>query len=99
MGRVFVVLKLQFGPFIREVIIPGITPYVVAGVLAWPVAHFVARVSRWQGAAVIVVAGILYSAGVLVVLHRWVLTVSERQQVGKYIGLGLGFLGTREATA
>jgi hypothetical protein len=99
MGRVFMVLKLRLGPFFREVIFPGITPYLVAGMLAWPVAHFVARVNRWQGAAVIVAAGTFYSAGVLVALYRWVLTVSERQQVGKYIGLGLGFLGTREATA
>jgi O-antigen/teichoic acid export membrane protein len=99
MGRVFVVLKLRLGPFLREVIVPGITPYLVAGAMAWPVAHFVAMVNRWQGAGVIAVAGFLYSAGVLVVLYRWVLTVSERQQVGKYIGLGLGFLGTREATA
>ncbi len=92
-------LKLRLGPFLREVIVPGIAPYLAAGVMAWPVAHFVARVSRWQGAAVIVVAGTLYSAGVLVMLYLWVLTVSERQQVGRYIGLGLGFLGTREATA
>jgi hypothetical protein len=99
MARVFVVLKLRLGPFLREVIVPGITPYLVAGVLAWPVAHFVEMVNRWQGAGVIAVAGILYSAGVLIVLYRWVLTVPERRQVGKYIGLGLGFLGTREATA
>jgi O-antigen/teichoic acid export membrane protein len=99
MGRVFVVLKLRVGPFLGAVIVPGITPYLVAGALAWPVAHFVVRVNRWQGAALIGVAGILYSAGVLVVLYRWVLTETERRQVGKYIGLGLGFLGTREATA
>jgi hypothetical protein len=99
MSRVFVVLTLRLGPFLREVIVPGITPYLVAGVLAWPVAHFVAMVNRWQGAAVIVAGGILYSAGVLAVLFRWVLTAVERQQMGKCIGLGVGFLRTREATA
>jgi O-antigen/teichoic acid export membrane protein len=99
MGRVFVVLELRLGSFLREVILPGIAPYMAAGILAWPVAHFVARVNRWQGAGLIVVAAILYSAGVLVVLYRWVLTLSERQQVGKYIGLGLGPFGAREATA
>jgi O-antigen/teichoic acid export membrane protein len=99
MARVFAVLKLRLGPFLREVIVPGITPYLVAGALAWPVAHYVAMLTRWQGAAVIGVAGTLYSAGVLVVLFRWVLTETERRQVSKYIGLGLGFLGAREATA
>jgi hypothetical protein len=81
------------------VIVPGISPYLVAGALAWPVAHFVGMLSRWQGAAVIAFAGVVYSAGVMVVLYRMVFTESERRQVGKYIGLGLGFLGAREATA
>jgi hypothetical protein len=99
MGRVFVVLQLRLGPFLREVIVPGITPYLVAGALAWPVAHFVAMLSRWHGAALIAVAGTLYSVGVMAVLYRWVFTESERRQVSKYIGLGLGFLGAREATA
>jgi len=99
MGRVFVVLKLQPVPFLQTVIVPGITPYFVAGILAWPVAHFVGSLGRWQGAAVIATAGIIYLAGVLVVLHKWVLTACEKQQVGKFVGLGLGFFGTREATA
>jgi len=99
MGRVFVVLKLRLGPFLRQVIVPGITPYLAAGALAWPVAHFVARVNRWQGAGVILAGGILYSAGILSVLYRWILTEVERHQVDKYIGLGFGFLRTREATA
>jgi len=99
MARVFAVLQLRLGPFVREVIVPGISPYLVAGALAWPVAHFVGMLSRWQGAAVIAFAGVVYSAGVMVVLYRMVFTESERRQVGKYIGLGLGFLGAREATA
>ncbi len=99
MGRVFVVLQLRFGPFLREVIVPGITPYLVAGALAWPVAHFVAGVTRWQGVGLIAFAAVLYSAGVLAVLYRLVLTTSEKRQVSKYIELGLGFLGAREATA
>jgi O-antigen/teichoic acid export membrane protein len=98
-ARVFAVLEMSVAPFLREVILPGITPYFVAGALAWPVAHLVATLTRWQGAAVIGVAGILYAAGVLIVLYKWVFTDAERRQVGKYIGLGLGFLGAREATA
>jgi O-antigen/teichoic acid export membrane protein len=98
-ARVFVVLQLRVAPFLREVIVPGIAPFFVAAALAWPVAHFVPLLTRWQGAALILVAAALYSAGVLVVLYRWVLTDTERQQVSKYIGLGLGFSGTGEATA
>ena len=98
MGRVCIVLKLRLAPFLREVIVPGTAPYLISAALAWPLAYSVARVGRWQGAALIAVASILYAAGVLVVLYRWVLTEAERRKVGKYIGLGLGFFGTREAT-
>jgi hypothetical protein len=98
MGRVLFVLHLRLLTYLREVIVPGLAPYLIAAVLAWPVAQLVAMVNRWQGAVVLLAAGILYMAGVLAVLHRWVLTDAEKQKgVGWYRGR-LGMLRNREAT-
>jgi hypothetical protein len=72
-------------------------PYLVAGALAWPVARLVAEVSRWQGAAVLVGAGILYGVVGLAVLFRWVLTDEEKQKGLEQIRHSLGVFRGEEA--
>jgi O-antigen/teichoic acid export membrane protein len=99
MGRVLFVLHLRLMPYLREVIVPGLAPYAIAAALAWPVTQLVATVNRWQGAAVLLVAGILYLAGALAVLNRWVLTEAEKQKGIGWYRRGLGMLRGREATA
>jgi O-antigen/teichoic acid export membrane protein len=99
MGRVLFVLDLPLTRFLRVVILPGMAPYVVAAIMFWPVAVLVAASNRWQGAGVLTIAGLVYAAGVVAVLHRWVLTSEEKQ---KGIGIcrrGLSILRGREATA
>ena len=99
MGRMRWVLDLRLNRFLRVVIVPGVTPYLVAGALAWPVALLVAQVNRWQGAGVLLAAGLLYAAGGFVVLHRWVWTDEEKHKGLELVRLGLGVFRGREASA
>jgi O-antigen/teichoic acid export membrane protein len=99
MGRVLFVLHLPLTRFVRMVIVPGLAPYVIAGALAWPVSQLVAMMNRWQGAGVLLAAGMLYTAGAIAVLNRWVLTDAEKQQEIRWYRRGLGMLRDREATA
>jgi O-antigen/teichoic acid export membrane protein len=99
MGRVLFVLHLQLTKFLSVVIVPGLAPYAIAAVLAWPVAQLVNLLNRWQGAGILLAAGILYMAGVVAVLNLWVLTDDEKEkQIGWY-RRGLGMLRGGEATA
>jgi O-antigen/teichoic acid export membrane protein len=99
MGRALYVLDVPLTRFVRVVILPGMVPFVAAGVLAWPVARMVAAVNRWQGAVVLLAAGIVYAAGVVAMLHRWVLTNEEKQKGHGVIRRYLGVFRDREATA
>jgi hypothetical protein len=99
MGRVLWVLDLRLTRFLRVVILPGVTPYLVAGALAWPVALLVAQVNRWQGAGVLLAAGLLYAAGGFAVLHRWVLTDEEKHKGLELVCHGLGVFRRREVAA
>ncbi|MFZ0337408.1 MAG: hypothetical protein WAL45_05205 [Terracidiphilus sp.] len=99
MGRVLFVLHLPLTRFLRLVIFPGLAPYVIAAALAWPVTRLVAMVDRWQGAGVLLAAGILYSLTAIAVLNRWVLTDAEKQREIGWYRRGLGMLRGREVTA
>ncbi len=99
MGRVLFVLHLPLARFLREVIVPGLVPYLIACVLAWPVARAVAMVGRWEGAAILLAGGIVYLAVAILLLNRWVLTDAEKEQEMKWYRRGLGMLCGREATA
>jgi O-antigen/teichoic acid export membrane protein len=99
MGRVHVVLRVPLKSFLRKVIVPGFTPYLVAGVLAWPLACLTQGTNRWQGMGILTVAGLLYLAGVLTVLHRWVLTEAEKTKELQWCRQSLGRLRGREALA
>ena len=85
MGRMLVVLELPFSSFLRVVIAPGAVFYLAAGVLAWPAAHLVAAASRWQGAGVLLVLGLIYMAASMAALVRWIFTDEEKQQVDALI--------------
>lgn len=98
-GRVLFVLHLPFSRFLRVAIVPGLAPYAIAGVLAWPVTQLVNLVNRWQGAGILLVAGILYSVAAIAVLNRWVLTDAEKQKEIGWYRRGLGMLRGREVTA
>jgi O-antigen/teichoic acid export membrane protein len=99
MGRVLFVLDLKLTRFLRVVVVPGFSCYVVAGLLAWPAARLVAELNRWQGAGVLFAVGFLYLAGMVAVLHRWVLTDEEKQDGYRLVHRGLQVFRGREATA
>jgi O-antigen/teichoic acid export membrane protein len=99
MGRVLFVLDLKLARFLRVVVVPGFSCYAVAGLLAWPAARVVAELNRWQGAGVLVVVGLLYGAGLALVLYRWVMTDGEKQEANRLVSRGLGIFRGGEATA
>ncbi len=99
MGRVLFVLDLPLTRFLRVVVLPGLAPYIAAGLLAWPVARMVALMNRWQGAGVLVAVGLVYAVGVIAMLHSWVLTDEEKQKESGWYRQVLGFFRGREATA
>ena len=99
MGRVLYVLDLRLTRFLRVVILPGFSCYAVAGLLAWPAARLVAMLTRWQGAGVLLSVGIVYTAVLAAVLHRWVLTDEEKQQGFGLLERSLHVFRGREATA
>jgi len=92
-------LDLKLSRFLRVVVLPGFSCYLVAGLLAWPAAQLVAMVSRWQGAGILVAVGLLYAAGIAVVLYKWVLTNEEKQKANGLAHRGLELFRAREATA
>jgi uncharacterized RDD family membrane protein YckC len=80
-------------------VVPGFSCYAVAGLLAWPAAHLVAALNRWQGAGVLLVVGLLYAAGLVLVLYGWVLTDEEKMEGIRLAKRGLGVFRGREAMA
>jgi O-antigen/teichoic acid export membrane protein len=99
MGRVLFVLDLPLKRFLRVVVLPGLAPYLAAGLLAWPVARLVAETNRWQGAGVIAVVGLVYAAAVIATMHYWILTNEEKQKGIKLVRQVLGSFHSQGATA
>jgi O-antigen/teichoic acid export membrane protein len=99
MGRVLWVLDLRLQSFMRVVILPGLLPYLIAGALAWPVARLVAEMNRWQGAGVLLAAGVVYAAGGIAVFYKWVLTEDEKQKGLGMLRRSLGVIRGQEAAA
>ncbi len=99
MVRMLVVLELPLARFIGEVIAPGAAFYLAAGALAWPVAQLVAAVSRWQGAAVLLLFGSIYMAATWAALEFWIFTDDEKQQGHALIRKLLGNRTNGEAAA
>jgi hypothetical protein len=99
MGRVLFVLDLKLTRFLRVVVVPGFSCYAAAALLARPVARLVAELSRWQGAGVLMVAGLIYAAVLIAILNRWILTDEEKLEGYRLIHRGLDVFRGREATA
>jgi len=99
MGRVLFVLDMKLTRFLRVVVMPGLWCYAVAGALAWPAARLVAMLSRWQGAGVLVLVGLVYAAVLALVFHRWVMTGEERHKSEQWVHRGMSLLRGREVTA
>jgi len=99
MGRVLYVLDLPLFRFVRVVVLPGVAPCVAAGLLAWPTARLVGSLNRWQGAGVLLAAGVLYAALAFALLQRWVLTDAEKQKGRELVRRGVAVFRGGEATA
>jgi O-antigen/teichoic acid export membrane protein len=99
MGRVLYVLELPLKDFLRVVIVPGLAPYLVAGVLAWPVTVAVHTVGRWEGAAVLAAGGVLYAVILAGILYRWMMSGEERQKSTEFYQRGMSVLRGRVVTA
>jgi hypothetical protein len=99
MGRVLFVLDLPLARFLTVVVLPGLAPYLAAGLLAWPIGRSVAALNRWGGAAVLGAAGLVYAVLVSAMLVQWVFTDAEKQRGRGMIQKGWGILRGVEATA
>jgi polysaccharide export outer membrane protein len=78
--RVHHVMGVCWRRYFGFVILPGWTPFLPAVILAWPVAWLVGALGRWQGAGVLLAAGVLYLVGTAALLDRWVLSAAEREK-------------------
>lgn len=99
MGRALYVLDLRLAEFLRVVIVPGLAPVFVAGILSWPVARTVQLVGRWQAAGLVVIFGLVYLAGCFAILHQWVLTNDEKQKTVSMLQRSLAMLRRQEVAA
>jgi O-antigen/teichoic acid export membrane protein len=81
MARVMVVLRVSFTAFLRQVIMPGLIPYLAAFLLSWPVLRLALILGRWPGAGMLMVAGLLYTSLTLLLLDRFTLQPEEQHQL------------------
>jgi O-antigen/teichoic acid export membrane protein len=65
--------------YFRDVIAPGLVPYVVAAPFGVLAAYAVAHAGRWTAAIWIAVIGVVYSLALLLVVDRFVWEAIERQ--------------------
>ena len=71
-------LRIGFARYWTSVVFPGIVPYFVALLFAYPVSQAVAHSPRIGGAAILVLTGVLYTALVAAVTHFWIWETGER---------------------
>jgi O-antigen/teichoic acid export membrane protein len=79
--RVHHVLKLSWSGFLTRVLVPGLLPYGVGAVLAWPVTHIVSSLTRLQGAGVLVGTGCVYSLLCMILLYGFCFDDAEKKQM------------------
>lgn len=72
------ILSLPAAQYWRRVVLPGMVPYCVSLPIAAPLIFATSRMSRWSGAALVIAAGMLYTAILAAVVDRWVLDSGER---------------------
>ena len=80
------VLQISFSRYFRSVVVPGIVPYAVALVFAYPVTVAVEHSTRWVGAAWLVLAGTLYTLILAAVVDFLVWEKGERLWFHAVIG-------------
>ena len=76
--------------YLQFVVIPGLLPYLVGLLFAYPAYYGVAHTTRWGGAGVMVAIGALYSAALLAVISLSVLESGERYWFGAVLRQHLG---------
>lgn len=99
LARVHHILELPMSRFLHLVVAPGLVPFALAAILAWPVDWSANVLGRWQSAAVLLVAGLLYAASSAVLLFCWVFTAAERAQARAMWSRFTATLVRREVTA
>jgi O-antigen/teichoic acid export membrane protein len=73
------IFEVRWQQYFRAVIVPSLVPYVVGELVAIPLGRMVPGISRWYGAAVIGLAGMLYFMVLALVIDLVVLTSEERR--------------------
>ena len=71
-------LNVSFGQYFKTVVWPGIVPYLVGLPISIPLLMITEKLTRWQSAGVVILAGLLYSLMVLLVVVRFVFESGER---------------------
>ena len=74
------VLRIGNLAYFREVLWPGIAPYLVAAVFTIPVSRLVAHQNRMAGAGILLCSGFLYTLLLALVMDWVILHQSERNQ-------------------
>ena len=72
------VLGIGAGPYMRRVFLPGLAPYLIGLLFAWPAYHWVSIAHRWTGALILGGMGLCYTAAVVAVIAGLVLDSGER---------------------
>lgn len=89
------VLHVSNLSYIRQVLLPGYVPYLVAAVFSFPVNALVAHYSRLAGVGILLVTGVLYTLCFAAVMYRLVLDDNERAKWRTFLQRGLSFLPQR----
>ncbi|HZT33954.1 MAG TPA: polysaccharide biosynthesis C-terminal domain-containing protein [Bryobacteraceae bacterium] len=85
-------LRIPGWEYFRRVVVPGVAPYLVGLVVAYPATRLIEGVSRWTGAAYVILTGMVYSALLAVVVDRFVWEKGERLWFHAVIRARLGRL-------
>ena len=72
------IIGLSFKEYAVKVILPGYLPYLFGFLFRIPVGFAISHITRSGGAVCLIVAGLFYSAIVLLVIDRWVWEPGER---------------------
>jgi O-antigen/teichoic acid export membrane protein len=79
LGHANRLLLVPFREYFREVVAPGLVPYVVAAPFGLLAAYAAAHAARWTAAAYIAAIGLFYSLALFFVIDRFVWRSIERQ--------------------
>ncbi len=71
-------LDVSFGQYFKGVVWPGMVPYLIGIPISYPLLMATSHLTRWQGAGVVILAGLLYTLLVFVVVERLVFETGER---------------------